>query len=92
MWELPPLLEGLQKPSLPGYVLGLPVGWHDFWKNNKHVAATTEEAPSCWLRPAKDDVSLPMSNGRSQESRKPHPCLDNEAGVSREFLPAAWKT
>lgn len=37
----------LQKPSLPRYVLGLPLGWHVLGKDRKHVAVAIGEALSC---------------------------------------------
>ena len=86
MWELTPLLEGCRSHPCPGMSWGCLWGGMFFGKDGKHVAATIGEALSCWLRLAKDDVSLPMTNGRNQGSRRPQPWLESEAGVSRGFL------
>lgn len=92
-WELLPLLESFRSHACPGMSWGCPWSGMFFRKDVKPVAATIGEGLSCWLRLAKEDVSLPMSNGLSQGFRSPQPWLQSEAGVSRGVvLSATWKT
>lgn len=75
------------RPQKPSLSWGCLWGSMFFGKDGKHIVVIIRETLSCWLSSAKADMSLLMSNGRSQGSRRPQPSLQSGAGVSRRFLP-----
>lgn len=77
-WELPLVLEGCRSHPCPGMSWGCPWGGMFWGRTGSMLQSWKEKHWAAGLRPAEDDVSLLMSNGRSRSGVQETPAMATE--------------